>query len=223
MRPSWPLSWPGRAPPPPPPPPPPAHDPWSLHGLLDNIFLDPNEVDELQENLSIWFEASFVCLMLFAAVHVGVRIVSHLGYGHDKSKSLLQRFLWATLYAIFPQAKPVRWAQPASVVVGKAADAFKRRYSATAPTPGISMDHKLAASAPQLTRCVCPAPGWPPPSLPPHCVLLLRLTAERGEPLSPAEQSAPPQHATASPACAAGRSRGRASPQARWRRSARTC
>lgn len=125
--------WKGRPPPPPPP------DAWSLGALI----LDATELDELiaagasatgqlaPATLRLWLEASFVCLLAFATIHVGVRVISRLGFG-KQSNSLLVRLAWSCLFAIFPEASsPVHLRGAWHSTIG---EVMKRWRSAAVPS-----------------------------------------------------------------------------------------
>ena len=128
-----------------------APDPWSLHALLHSVILDPSEVDELKETLFVWMQASLACLVAFAAVHVAVRLVSRLGFGH-RSSSLAQRLAWATLYAVFPEAKAVQWNPGVGVVATRWVGAIRRhsRGEGGVGRGGERATGKLSASTPTL-------------------------------------------------------------------------
>lgn len=97
-----------RAPPPPP-------DALSLGAAV----LGATELDELivagakgvgqlaPTSLRPWLEAAFVCLIVFATVHMAVRGISRMGFG-KQSRSLLVRVAWASVFAIFPES-PSAW------------------------------------------------------------------------------------------------------------------
>jgi len=103
------MPWKDRPAPPPPP------EAVSLGAAM----LDATELDELivagakgvgqlaPPTLRPWLEASFVCLLVFATVHMAVRGISRMGFGQN-SRSMLVRVAWASLFAIFPEA-PIAW------------------------------------------------------------------------------------------------------------------
>lgn len=108
---------------------------------LGAAVLNATELDELivagakgvgqlaPPSLRPWLEAAFVCLLVFATVHIAVRGISRMGFG-QQSRSLLVRVAWASVFAIFPEA-PSAWCITRSVakVPSAKSEATARRES----------------------------------------------------------------------------------------------
>ena len=152
------LWWKDRPPPPPPP------DAWSLGALI----LDATELDELiatgasaigqlaPATLRPWLEASFVCLLAFATVHMAVRGISRMGFG-QQSHSLLIRLAWASVFAIFPEApNPVRLRSAWHSTVGKAIErtrsAAKVPLGKSTPTPRARRESRARVAVGRLSK-----------------------------------------------------------------------
>ena len=112
--------------------------------LLEVSANQPLAHQAVLDALRPWLEASFVCLLVFATVHMAVRGISRMGFGQN-SRSMLVRVAWASLFAIFPEA-PIAWRITRSAVSSAA------KAPSAKPEPTTRRQSRAQAAVGRLSR-----------------------------------------------------------------------